>query len=147
MNLNPSKEPQLASPAVHASTLSAPRTSAVDAATTEPHMSETPSLPIEELLAPSKPCPFCGSKDLELNAWEEYVVCKNCDASAPAMRWQFRAHQWAKVQDELPTPGPVLIFGAEIGICTSTYTHKKFFSAGHEERPTHWHPMPPCPKH
>ena len=51
------------------------------------------SIPLEELIGPRKPCPFCGSNDLELNCWEEYVVCKGCDASAPAMRWQFRAPQ------------------------------------------------------
>jgi RNA polymerase subunit RPABC4/transcription elongation factor Spt4 len=108
-------------------------------------MNEPQSIPLEDLLAPSKPCPFCGSTALELNAWEEYVVCKNCDASAPAMRWQFRAPMWNKVNDWLPAPGPVLIFEREIGIVTAAFTHKKFFHSGHEERPTHWHPMPPPP--
>ena len=51
------------------------------------------SIQLQELIGPRKPCPFCGSNDLELNCWEEYVVCKGCDASAPAMRWQFRAAQ------------------------------------------------------
>lgn len=49
------------------------------------------AIPLEEFLGPRKPCPFCGSTDLEMNCWEEYVVCKKCDASAPVGQWQFRA--------------------------------------------------------
>ena len=108
-------------------------------------MNDPQSIPLEELLAPSKPCPFCGSTNLEMNCWNEYVVCKNCDASAPASRWQFRASMWSKVQDGAPLPGPCLIYERGEGIQTATFTHKKFFSGGHEERPTHWHPMPPTP--
>ena len=49
-----------------------------------------PSIPLEEFMGPRKPCPFCGSTDLEMNCWEEYIVCKRCDASAPFSQWQFR---------------------------------------------------------
>ena len=49
------------------------------------------AIPLEEFIGPRKPCPFCGSTDLEMNCWEEYVVCKKCDASAPVGQWQFRA--------------------------------------------------------
>ncbi len=49
------------------------------------------SISLEDFLGPRKPCPFCGSTDLTLNCWEEYVICKYCDASAPVSQWQFRA--------------------------------------------------------
>ncbi len=49
--------------------------------------------------------PFCGSTELELNCWEEYVVCKKCEASAPVSQWQFRTLETelstAKVVNEM----------------------------------------------
>jgi hypothetical protein len=51
------------------------------------------AIPLEEFVGPRKPCPFCGSTNLEMNCWEEYLVCKKCDASAPFGQWQFRAHE------------------------------------------------------
>jgi len=51
----------------------------------------TMSCALEDFIGERKPCPFCGSTDLSLNCWEEYVVCMECDGSAPIGAWQFRA--------------------------------------------------------
>lgn len=47
------------------------------------------SIPLEDLFAPLKPCPFCGSIDL-FNDDGMAIICRHCDATAPVMMWQFR---------------------------------------------------------
>jgi hypothetical protein len=49
------------------------------------------AIPLVDLLGPLKSCPFCGSISLSNNDGETY--CKNCEASAPTMSWQFRANE------------------------------------------------------
>ena len=30
-----------------------------------------------------KPCPFCGSENLSVGGFENYIKCKNCGAAGP----------------------------------------------------------------
>ena len=50
------------------------------------------SIPLEDLLGPIKPCPFCGSANV-FNDDGMAILCRNCDAQAGVMAWQFRAPQ------------------------------------------------------
>ena len=50
------------------------------------------SIPLEDLLGPIKPCPFCGSVNV-FNDDGMAILCRNCDAQAGIMAWQFRAPQ------------------------------------------------------
>ena len=50
---------------------------------------EPVSIPLSDLFAPLKPCPFCGNEKIKRDD-EAMAYCESCGAEAPAMSWQFR---------------------------------------------------------
>jgi len=66
-------------------------------------------------------------------------ICPDCEREAN--------HGWHKVSELKPNPGPVLLFVEGEGIRTGAYAQTKFFSAGHQEYPTHWQYLPQPPIH
>jgi transcription initiation factor TFIIIB Brf1 subunit/transcription initiation factor TFIIB len=56
-----------------------------------------------------KPCPFCGSKDVEQDYPSTFVVCNGCKAAAKADLWNTRQHDKARyveairsMKDQMP---------------------------------------------
>jgi hypothetical protein len=53
-----------------------------------------------EHLRDAKPCPFCGSKDLEFSADVYAVCCRGCQASGPDIQDEIEAIGFARWNEQ-----------------------------------------------
>ena len=101
-----------------------------------------------------KPCPFCGSEDIEPNhnygALITSTDCNNCEASTSTdEEWNARASQWISVEDRLPEDNsPVIACDSIAKKSVLASFHHSWW--GHPYiligPVTHWQPLPAPPK-
>lgn len=118
-----------------------------------------------------KPCPFCGSTNVDPEGWaatdadgnnlREGPCCDDCNASADSVEaWNTRAADrlseregWREIESDPPSPGQRIIAATPDGSHWSF--SEAFFDEVVEEwtdvrsdryvRPTHWMPLPSPP--
>jgi transcription elongation factor Elf1 len=105
-----------------------------------------------------KPCPFCGSTNIEFidipESGANWYECGNCGTTCKEYQWNTRTSGWISVDERLPeVDKPVMLYSSDDGMCIGhrmRYIKKGY---GYVESSdlnavggvTHWMPRPDSP--